>query len=388
MKNVRNVITLVCLLVLSILTVGLFFGCGQSGTTSSTAATTSTLTAGASVGQVAQNVASIATNVIGISNAANLATSLSGITGSKLKAKTAPPPASFFSNLSADGWLNVPSTGPTVEVRFYTKGGQLINDTYLATKKIATIEGFDWKSLTTISSTADALVVLFNLTTKVKPWLLGTNLPPAWNIDATSQAAFYASLNKYRSCLSLFDYMLWAYFSPSVEGKLIKGFYESTSPTTLFTAYPNIATPEADANDKMGTNEVRVNGSNAGGGTIVVTMSTSFDATGNPVSIIGSGSSTLTDGTVMTITLNVNLTDIGPTQSSSITIVASSPTNMSIILNPTYSAGVYTGWSGTVKDTSSAQIGGVVIFAAPDAQGHNGYYYSGLTDVAANRQYF
>lgn len=382
MKKIRNSITLVCLFVLTALTIGLFFGCGQSGTTSSTtAATTSTLTTGASVGSVAQNVASIATNLAGVSSVSNALASFSGVgimrTG--IKAKSAPP-SSFLSTLSSDGWVTVPYTGATIEVRFYTKDGHRIDSSFLADKKVASIEGFDWSSLATGNS-IEAAVAILNLKTKLPTWLTSS---PAWSNDLTDQATFYTS-NKYRTCLSLFDYLLWAYVSPVVKGALIQGLVGTSYPA--ITSFPYIATPEASAPDRMGTNEAQVNGT-VNGATEIITLSTSLDATGKPVSVSGSGTIVNAQTGTATITFTLVLDSSGailPT--SQITIVVGSPTNTNLTLSPTYDAttGAFTGWSG---DMTGSTTGKVVVFASPDASGHNGYFLPTGGNDPADRQYF
>jgi len=365
------------------LTVGLIAGCGGTGSSSTT---TTTLSDSATAAETAQSAVKAAVGVAQTSqstgNMADTAPSASGILSVKTYSDPTPPDA-FFATLPADGWITIEAsafaTGETVQIRMYTTGGERIDSTFLATKKIASIESYDW----------DDMVSNFNFTTfasKANAWLnYDTDWDPA---DTSKMASFYGSSTKYKACTSLWEYIIFAYITPQMENILDYAYkLENLTPTGLST-YPSITTPEATSNDGLGTQEAHITGTHADGSTIDITQGVSTDATGKPVSATGSGTITRADGVVMTINSMTMTFSDGAPSSGTMDITVGSPDNMHMEMTMT-ATGAATGTVYSTATDPETEIGTIVMFASTDAYGHDGYFLPvGLDDVAANREYF
>jgi len=138
----------ISILVLVMFVASLVAGCGKVATT------TAALTGGSTLGTSAGTSASTATSLTGLASSFGSmggGSTPSSITSASLRIRTQDaPPASFFSALPADGYMEVPGmkTGETVQIRFRTLvGDHVINAAYLADKNLGSLEGFSWNDL-------------------------------------------------------------------------------------------------------------------------------------------------------------------------------------------------------------------------------------------------
>lgn len=378
----RKGLLIVSLFVVTVFSGYALLGCGTTGTSETAATTTTTLVSGAAAGDAAKDAV---TAVMGVAGTSSSVGDLAGSTptvGSSIFSVTAfdaTTPDAFFESLPTDGWITFEGagfvTGETVQIRMYTAGGELINRAFLTSKKIATMEGFDWLTMSEEGGFSwESFVVACN------NWLSG------W--DPASPAAFYATASKYRSLDTLWDYIVWAHISGHMEDA-INGAYASTHLGVTLEAYPSVSTPEATLNDRFGTQEVLVTGTYPDGSTSSLTMTTSTGADGQPVSASGSGTWTRADGVVMTVnSMTVTFDSSGNPESGTMDITVGEPDNLHMILTMA-ADGSSTGTVYSTETTPETEIGTVVIYATPtDANGDgtldNGYFQ----ETGGTRHYF
>ena len=294
-------------------------------------------------------------------------------------------PASFFDPVGVDGWITIEgmaiATGEVIRMRMYTQGGVLINSTFLASKKVASMGAFSWDDLAQGSFNFASFAAAANT------WLTAS---PAWS--TANANAFYASSAKYRPLASFWDYILWSKIAPEMSAA-VSGAYQMLNQGLTLESYPDLGIPPAGALDEMGSMEVYVSGTHLDGSTISLTMSMSTDADGRPVSGSGTGSMTVGSPEVTyTVTMTQTFTASGEIDSGTMTMISGAPDNMRIVMTMDSTGAA----SGTVYDTQGTAstaddtiLGTMTVFAAADAQGRYGYFLpTGLSDIEANRQYF
>jgi len=373
-------------LIISFVSLGFILGCGQGAGTSTTNTTASsipntTLSAGVSAAESAQSASQAILGIANISQSlGGMAGAGSGVTGmsaKSVKSLSGAPPEQFFGPLSADGWISMEgrASGESVQIRLYTKGGNVIDSAFIGSKNIASIEGFDWESMTSGG---------FNFPTFASAAVNWMDYPTAWN--PSDPSSFYGNSNKYRALISLWDYIVWAHIAthPSMESVAEGAFlYVNHFPIS---AYPKLGTPEATNDDKLGTQETRVTGTHANGETIDLTMTVSTDADGKPVSVTGSGTIHRLDGVTMEVVSAVMRFVNGAPSTGSMDLRIGPPDNLRIVMTLEASGAA----TGTVYDTHGTEdtgddtiIGTIVIYATP-VNGHYGYY----EDIATSTKHY
>jgi hypothetical protein len=364
----------------------LLFGCASSTSTdtTTTTATTTTLGAGAAAGSAAYDAV---TAVVGISGTS---TSIGGMTGVKPTALSASavrsfanptPPDAFFSPIPSSGWITIEGagmvSGETLQVRMYTKGGQVVSGTFLSSKKIATFEGYSWRSLITPPS-GGAPTDFF---TAIYLWLTHS---PTWESvpGSTATAAdFYASVAKYQPLSTFWDYIIWAHVGPNPSSEVAMRPAYTFYPGYNFPAgpvrpdlasYPRFVTPESTSSDHIGSQEAHVTGTHPDGSTIDMTNTVSTDADGKPVSATGSGTIVRPGGVTLTIVNTMNFTDGSPS-GGTMDLTAGPPDNLHVVMTMT-ATGAATGTVYSTATSPETEIGSLVIYGGTDASGHHGYF--------------
>ena len=224
-------------------------------------------------------------------------------------------------------------------------------------------------------------------------WLLTGS--PSW--DASSPTGFYTSSEKYQTLESIWDYMMWSMIGQSLPLSQFYQWYRGqiNPQAPAISSFPSITTPEASANDLMGTQEAWITGTHLDNSTIDMTMTVSTGASGQPVSATGTGTMTfIYNSTLITgsVTATMLFDSSGDPASGTMTIIVGSPINQLINLTMAASGGatgtVYDS-QGTASTTDDTELGTMTIFASANAQGKYGYFLpTGLSNIEANRQYF
>ncbi len=365
-------------LAVGLVSMGILFGCGSSTSTPATT-TTTTLSSGAKAGDSAYDAVKA---VSGVSGVASTTGSLTGVAPSSfsalsVKASSTTPPDAFFAPMPSSGWITIEGaglvSGETLQIRMYTRSGQVINSTYLAGRKIATFEGYSWNNL--MSPPSGPPTAFFSA---IYLWLTHS---PAWVPgDPMAAADFYSDATKFRSPSSFWDYIVWAHIAsnPSTEAALNPAYvyypdynFGAAPPRAPLASYPRLGTPEATSDDHIGSQEAHVTGTHPDGSTIDMTQTVSTDADGRPVSATGSGTMTRSDGVVMTInSMTMNFSAGSPT-GGTMDITVGAPDNLHIVMTMT-ATGAASGDIYTTNTSPETKIGTVVIYGTPVA-GHNGY---------------
>jgi hypothetical protein len=314
----------------------MLFGCGSQNSTTTTTTTTTLPIA-------AVEVSTAKTGVLlagGGSTAGSSASGVSSATGStvtfSVKAQEAGPPDTFFTydlSTSTDGWLS-PVTREAMGgnmrpyMRLRTVGGDIIANAFLTGKKIADL------SPCTVE-------LMMNGTPGTPPVGINTGITSF----VTKFVADPADPSLYINVRYMADYIAWAFMYPSMES----GMASHGHPLP---AGAHLTTPEAGANDKIGTMDMRMVFSSFATGEVIISVPT--EPGGRPNSGTYSGFGTLeASGVRLNSTVTMQFGASGPP--SGVTITGTDEITGNTVVVSFYPA-TMTG-SGTLYNSTGTLIG-------------------------------
>lgn len=352
-------IGLCVLFVLCVFCVGMFSGCGSStSTTTTTVAVTSTEVNAAKAGVlVASGGSSTGSSASGVGSAA----------GAKIMsiraAADSGPPASFFSPISADGYMlaTTESVGGnlTPYMRLKTAGGDVVNSTFLSSKSIAkflTLEVSNIMGAGEGQKAAGMDADIENYVARyVAAYIAGGNVHP------------FSNTTLFRAISTEADYMAWMFMFPSIEaGVSVMASHIPGGPSHLY-----MVTPEATDSQKIGGMDMKMVFAKSATGEIVLSVSTNTN--GKPVAGTYSGRGTLTTPSCsLETTLLITFSSDGPPSALKVVGTTETTPKYTVVVNMSPTTMTATGEvrnsTGTVIGTLEGTNAGGKVYAGGSSE--------------------
>jgi len=303
-------------------------------TTTSTSTTTTTMaqaTINQSKAKAGAFFASSGTGIAGVAeDAASLSSTASGLGIQTVTA--AGLPNSFYSAPDASGYYIVEGFHPseTVQVRYITQGETVVVPSWLATKSLATFEGYDWDSEFATPR------VMVN----------------------TSQVTAWAANPTYKTVATFADYIVWSHIANAEEAG-----YRATPAMNILLADNHWIIPTYEASDRVSSMEavVTISGSDVDGViNMDMVLNDDSDQYAAPVSGIGTGTLTIVTGeTTVTLESTMAITFASEGVYDTLSLTGTTPDNYTVAVNCIADGS----GTGTVSDESGTLVATMEISA-------------------------
>jgi hypothetical protein len=339
MKKIAPFILLVAVCLLLILVI---YGCGTSTQTATTTSTTAATVSATELGAAKTGVL-VASGGSSVGSSATSVGSAAGARIMSIRPMAGGPPSSFFSPVSADGYMSPTSESiggnMTPYMRLLTKGGDVVNAAFLAAgnKKITkwlTLEVADIMGAGEGNSPAGMSAEVQSLVTRYAQYYLTNGTHPF------NDSSFFRAISTEA------DYMAWMFMYPTIESSISRNL-----PGGVPHLY--MATPEVTASQKIGGMQMKMVFANTATGEITLIVST--ETQGKPISGTYSGRGTLTTaiGSLET-TLIMGFTTDGPPSSLKVIGTTETTPKYTVIINMSPTTMTAT---GEVLDSGGTRIG-------------------------------